>query len=238
MKKVAYHNSIEKEALEYTSKIVDFGVALLVYAALNELYNAYAILQQSHFFIHSVKKRSKRAYSMSNDKVRELKELVSDKAFAESYWDAVVDASEDDIALLRNEIESIIRNANLSDYELYSEVEVARVMLESSVIHYEEAMKDCTAKFMAQDMKGMKNLNLFQTFREFYIIDIFHEWEAVCKILYANKATNVNLTNEKTTKIYEAVADKFAKGEYIEKCFSVAKKENPEYINSKVKIEA
>lgn len=237
MKKVVYHSKIEREALEYTSKIIDLGVGLLVYAALNELFTAHVFLRQSRFFHHSIKKRANIALVMRNRKVEELRDIVLDKKFADSYWDAILDAYGKDVALLRREIENTLKEAKHPDYELISQVEVARVLLESAKIHYEESIKDCTAKFLVKDMEGMRNVSLFDTFREFYIDNIYREWDAVCKELYSHQKVDIELTNERTTEVYEMIADRFAKGEYIEKCLAIAREENPQYSNAKIKVE-
>lgn len=66
MKHVKYHNQTEKEALEYTSKLVDFGVTLIVYAALNEVLNAYIKLKPSKYFKGNVKRRANETLKMRN----------------------------------------------------------------------------------------------------------------------------------------------------------------------------
>ena len=236
MKHVVYHNETEKEALEYTSKLVDFGVALIVYAALNELLNAYVSLQRSKYFKHVVKKRAKNAYSMRNSKVEELKELVMHRGFAESYWDAVIDSCEDDILLLRKELEKIMKAANIEDYSLYAQAETARILLESAKVHFQEVIKDCSNKYLSKNLQQMKNLNLFEVFHEFYIDNIYKEWNNVCNELYKAIPPNIELTNDTTERVYVEMAEKFSKGYYIDKCLAVASKEFPEFADAEIKI--
>lgn len=237
MKHIAYHNRTEKEALEYTSRLVDFGVTLIVYAALNEVLNAYIRLRQSKYFRGNIKRRAKDALKLRNWKVRELKDLVMHKGFAESYWDAVVDACEEDIGTFRREIRATLEDAHADYADLYAQAEVTRVLLEAAKIHYEEVIRDSTAKFRSQDMHGMRNLNLFDAFHEFYIDGIYREWNIVCDELYRNKSNDIDLTNERTISAFNAMADKFAKGLYIDDCLKAASTEYPEFSGAKIVIE-
>ncbi len=235
MKDVTYHNLTEKEALEYTAKQVDYGVALIVYSALNELLYSYALLQQSKYFVHTVKRRANVALKKRNLKVRELKHLVMHEGFSETYWDAVIDASEDDVSFLRAEIKATLDEGQIPDSELYSQLETTRVLLESAKIQYEEVIRECNNRFMTQNYWGVRNLNLFATFHEFYIDGIYKEWNTLCLELYKNQHRTVELTNERTMNAFNIIGDKFAKGLYIQECLSQAKKEFPEFAELEIK---
>lgn len=232
MKKVIYHNNTEREALEYTSKIVDFGLTLVIHSALNELFTAYMYLSRSPLFKHLVKKRSREALRLRNLKLEELKNIVLHKGFSETYWDYAIDASADDVERLRAAIQQVIDEANVPNSYLFSQVEVARILLESSKVHFEEIIKDCNNKFFSKDLIGMKNLNLRDTFREFNITPIFNEWDAMCDALYKNCYSKVDLNNEKVSELFNVLASKFAKGEYVEECLAVASEEYPEFANT------
>ena len=237
MKSVKYHNYTEKEALEYTSKLVDFGVTLIVYAALNEVLNAYILLSHSRQFRGIVKRRANETLKMRNRKVKELKDLVMHQGFAESYWDAIVDACEKDVAKFRSEIRATLDDAEIEDADLYAQAETTRVLLEAAKIHFEEVIKDSTNKFRWQDLAGMRKLNLFDTFHEFYVDAIYKEWNAVCDELYKNKAEEVRLGNERTLEAFDTMAEKFAKGQYIDECLQSATVEYPEFSGAKIVIE-
>ena len=43
-RKVYYHNERDLEGLKWTASVVDFGVGLMVTAAINEMHNAYTML--------------------------------------------------------------------------------------------------------------------------------------------------------------------------------------------------
>ena len=180
--------------------------------------------------------RANEALRMRNRKVEELKDIVLHKGFAESYWDAIIDACEDDITKLRSEIKLTLDDAKIEDSDLYSQAETARVMLEAAKIHFEEVIKDVNVKFREQNREEMKKLNLFDVFHEFYIDGIFKEWSIVCSDLYSNKHIDVELDNERTMDAFTVMADKFAKGLYIESCLKVASEEYPEFANTEIKI--
>lgn len=236
MKNIKYHNKTEKEALEYTSKLVDFGVTLVVYAALNELLNAYYLLQRSKYFRTTVKRLANEAVRMRNMKVVELKSVVMHKGFSESYWDAIVDVCEDDISAFRTELVKVLEEASVDDGEIYAQAEVARVLLGSAKAHFEKVIKDCTNLYRTQDAREMRNLNLFDTFHEFYVDGIYKQWNLVCDELYKDKDRNIELTNDKTIESYNVLADKFVKGGYIDECLRVATREHPEYTGVKIRI--
>ncbi|SEA79931.1 hypothetical protein SAMN04487851_11470 [Prevotella sp. tc2-28] len=85
MKKVTYCNLTQKEALEYTSKLVDFGLSLLIYAALNELLTSHNYLRQSKYYKQKVKLRANEALRLRNRKIDELRNAVYRKDFSETY---------------------------------------------------------------------------------------------------------------------------------------------------------
>lgn len=237
MKSIKYYNRTEKEALEYTSKLVDFGVTLVVYAALNELLNAYLQLRQSSHFCKVIKKRANEALKQRDRKVRELKDLVMHQGFAETYWDAIIDACEKDVANFKNEIKTVIEEAGIEPSELYAEMETTRVLLLMAKIHFEEVIKDSTNKFRTKNLADMKRLNLFDAFHEFYIDGIFKEWDLVCDELYKKKYVTVELENDKTRAAFDVMSDKFAKGLYIQECLDAATIEYPEFSDTKIIIE-
>lgn len=237
MKDVKYHNYTEKEALEYTSKLMDFGVTLIVYAALNEVLNAYILLRRSKLFRGIAKRRANETLRMRDRKVKELKDSVMHKGFTACYWDAIIDVCEEDVARFRAEIKSILDFYMVEDSDLYAQAETTRVLLEAAKIHFEEVIKESTNKFRSIDMEGMKNLNLFNVFHEFYIDGIYREWNAVCDVIYGNKSKDINLSNDKTSAAFNVMAEKFAKGTYIDSCLEAAKAEYPEYSEVKVVIE-
>ena len=237
MKSIKYHNRTEKEALEYTSKLVDFGVTLVVYAALNELLNAYYLLSRSSHFKKIVKKRANEALRQRNIKVRELKDLVMHQGFAETYWDAIVDACEKDIANFKNAIRNTIEDAGIEPSDLLAEMETSRVLLMMAKIHYEEVIRDCTNKYRTKNLADMKHLNLFDAFHEFYIDGIYKEWDLVCDELYKKKYVTVELENDKTRAAFDVLSDKFAKGLYIDECLNSATVEYPEFSGAKIVVE-
>lgn len=159
------------------------------------------------------------------------------QGFAESYWDAVIDACEEDVSRLRNEIRATLDEADMDDPDLYAQAETTRVLLEAAKIHFEEVIRDSTNKFRSQNMAGMRNLNLFDVFQEFYVDSIYKEWNAVCNEIYGNKSDDIDLTNERTIAAFNVMADKFAKGLYIDECLKVASEEYPEFSNAKIVIE-
>lgn len=236
MKSVKYHNLTEKEALEYTSNLVDFGAALLVFSALNELLNAYTMLSQSKYFHHTVKRRAKEALKQRNRKEKAIVDIVKHKGFAETYWDAAIDACENDVATLRAELKATLDKAGTEDSDLFSQTETTRIMLHAAKIHFEEVIKEATNKFRTKNWRDMQHLNLFATFSEFYVGGIYHEWDTVCEELYDGKESSVDLNNERTMAAFNILAEKFAKGLYIDECLKVAQAEYPDFKELRVKV--
>ncbi len=234
MKKVIVYNTTQQEAYLYTSKVVDFGLSLLVAAALNELLNAYVLLRQSRYYKHKVKQRVNEALKMRNRKDEELKSSVQNRAFSETYWDSIIDACEDDVTNLRKAIKKILDNANIEDSEIFSQVEVARVLLEAAKVHFEEIIKDCYNKFASQNLSDMKGVNMKEAFKEFNVESIFKEWESMCRDLYTIKQSKVDLNKKEVSDAFIVLADKFAKGDYINECLAETSKEFPEYGGVKV----
>jgi len=237
MKDVKYYNNTQKEALEYTSKVVDFGVTLILYSALNEVLNAYNLLRESKYFVHNIKRRAKNVLEMRNKKVKELRDIVMHKGFAEAYWDAIIDACEKDVADFRKTIKEVLDDNNVPDSDMFSQIETTRVLLEAAKIQFEEVIKASNSKYLPKGLKDMKGLNLFNTFREFYIDNLHKEWEAVCSQLYKINGTDVDLNNDSVTTQFNVLADKFAKGLYIDECLKAAEQEFPEFAGAKVVIE-
>lgn len=236
MKDISYHNYTEKEALEYTSNIINFGVTLIVYAALNEVLNGYILIRQSKYYKNVIKQRANRSLALRNRKVEQLKSMVKTRKYAESFWDAIIDVCEDDVANLRKEIKVILDNALIEDSDLYAQAETTRVMLEAAKIHYEEVIKECTTKFIMKNAEEMKKLNLFDAFHEFYIDGIFREWNIICDELYKNKHTTIELTDDNTLGAFNVMADKFAKGLYIDQCLKAASADYPEFADVKITL--
>ena len=237
MKSIKYYNQTEKEALEYTSKLVDFGVTLVVYAALNELLNAHLILRRSALYKTIIKKRANEALRQRDRKVRELKDLVMHKGFAETYWDSVIDICEKDISNLKEEIKRTIEEAGVDNAELYAEAETTRLLLMIAKLHFEEVIRNTTNMFRAKNLADMRNLNLFEVFHEFYIDGIYKLWDTICDDIYGKKHTQVKLENERTKAAFDILLDKFSTGEYIQGCFKIATEEYPEFSSSKVVVE-
>lgn len=237
MKNVIYYNNTQKEALEYTSKVVDFGVTLILYSALNEVLNSYVLLRDSKYFVHNIKRRANNILEMRNKKVKELRDIVMHKGFAEAYWDAIIDACEKDVASFKKSIKTILDNNNAPDSDLFAQIETTRVLLEAAKIQYEEVIKASNSKYLPKGLKDMKGLNLFETFHEFYADRLHKEWEAVCSELYRINKTDIDLNNESVTKQFNTLAEKFAKGLYIDECLKAAEQEYPEYAGAKVVIE-
>lgn len=236
MKNVVYNNETEKEALEYTCKLVDFGVSLLIFSAFNELLNAFILLRESKYYVHTVKRRSKVTLKLLKRKEEDIKKLSKDRGFSESYYDAIIDVCETDINTLRQSVKATMDEHDIDNSELYSQAETARILLQAAKMHYEEVIRDVTNRYRTKNLNEMRRLDLFKIFREFYVADIYKEWNAVCEILYDYKSETVDLNTEATTEAYNSLAEKFAKGLFISDCLKIAQKEFPQYSDAKIKV--
>ncbi|SEA79951.1 hypothetical protein SAMN04487851_11471 [Prevotella sp. tc2-28] len=146
----------------------------------------------------------------------------------------MIDICEDDVKTLRNAIQKVLKEGGVEDAELFSHIEVTRILLESSIYHFEEIMNDCTNKFLSANSKEMKGLELRKIFVEFNIENIFKEWDTMCDLIYDSKKIAIDLNKETISNAFNNIADKFARGEYIDACLEVAKREYPEFSNAKV----
>lgn len=234
MKDLVYKNYTQKEALEYTAKMVDFGVALTVYSSLNELLNAYILLRQDQCFKHAVKQRANHAIRMHDKKLHEIANTMLHKGFAESYWDSVIDACSDDMEVLRAELKRTLESYGVEKAKLYAQMETARILLYSAAEQYTEVVRDCTNLYRTMNLSEMRNLDLCRAFREFHVEAIFQEWNAVCEMVYISKHPMVDLNSKRIRDAFKPMAEKFARGEYMDNCLAVAAREYPEYSNTEI----
>lgn len=226
MKRVYYTNEKDLEGLKYTAKIIDFGVSLMVKAAINEVVTAYIYLRErKDLFRFEVKHLAKVAIKESDRKEKELLEMMKNKQFYDDYSDAIIDYAQNDITKFRIGIKSVLDKAKIPNAELFSHIECARVMLDMSVAQFGNIM---------EDVKGKFGRDYTQDFSEFCVSRLFRHWSMLCDKLY--KGYDVDLNTPEVQGLFDVMCKKFAEGEYIESCLKVAYQNNPDFTKNEIEV--
>jgi hypothetical protein len=225
-RKVYYHNERDLEGLKWTSKIVDFGVGLMVTAAINEMHNAYTMLvDRKDLLKGKTKQFCNRAFKEA--KLREIfiKENMVSKQFWLDYSDRVIDEAQNDITFFRIAVKQTLDNAKIKDSVLISYIETARTMLDMAVEQYKSIMEQAKKKY------GRDYSKEFASYR---LDSVFYWWNQMCGILY--KGYSADLNNEYTTGMFDRMCKKFAEGEYIQACLQEAYNNNPDFVDNSIKV--
>lgn len=225
MKRVYYYSERDLELMKKVAKSIDFGVSLDIIAALNESSSAIYYLQQDKdIYKREVKKMVGDIMKEMSRTNQEVKKPMIHKGFFFEYSDTVIDVCSDDIAAFRMSIEETLKDNNFKYAELFSYIEVARVMCEMSVKHFDTII---------QDSIGKGSRNYTSEFSEFRIGGLLSKWEKLCSRLYGG--CNINLNTEKSKDAFDKLADGFGSGKYVEPCLKVASEKYPEFKNTEIK---
>lgn len=226
MKRVYYINEKDLEGLRHTAKLMDFGVSLMVKAAINEVVTSCAYLQErKDLFRFEVKHLATVALKESDRKEKEMLGIMKHKQFYDDYSDAIIDYAQSDITRFRIGIKSVLDKAKIADADLFSHIECARVLLDMSVMQFNCIIDDATTKF---------DRDYRRDFSEFCAIRLFRHWDMLCDKLY--KGYNVDLNTAEVKGLFDIIYNKFTEGEYIERCFAVAYKNNPDFVKNEIEV--
>lgn len=225
-KKVYYTSEKDLEGLKWVAKIMDFGVNLMIKAAINELTNAYIMLRErDDLFKWSLKNLANRVIKAAKIKEREILDIMENKNFYDDYADAVIDYAQSDMTKFRVAIKQELDKAHIADSMLYSYIECARVMLNMSVFQYDNIIKEAKERW-GRSYAG--------DFSEFRIGNIYAMWDKVCSKLYDCYSVDLNTPN--ISSLFDTMCRKFTDGKYIEKCLKAAYENNPDFVKNEVKV--
>lgn len=225
MKRVYYYSERDLELMKKVAKSIDFGVSLDIIAALNESSTAiYHLQRDKDIYKREVKKMVGDIMREMSRINQEVKKPMIHKGFFFEYSDTVIDVCSDDIAAFRISIEETLKDNNFKYAELFSYIEVARVMCEMSVKHFDTIIRDSIDK-------GSRNYT--NEFSEFRIGGLLSKWERLCSRLY--EGCNIDLNTEKSKEAFDILSDSFGSGKYVEPCLKVASEKYPEFKNTEIK---
>ena len=224
MKKVYYKSEKDLEGLKWCAKIMDFGVSLMIKAAVNELNTAYIMLRESPKFRHEIKNHAKQAMRAADRKESEILSIMASRQFYEDYSDKVIDLASNDITLFRTAMQEELRKAGIGsdDADLYAHVECARVLLNMCQLQFDEIIRQ------AQERWGR---NYAMNFSEFTVTGIYRHWDIVSEMTYKD-AGFADLNTAKIKALYDVMDKNFSTGKYIGDCLQEAKKNNPDFVNN------
>lgn len=217
MKKVVIKTVMEYEGMEWTSRVVDFGISLMVAAAINEVICAFIMVKESDLFRRSVKHNATRAVKEAEAKQRELKESAGDGELFASYSDAVIDKARNDITLLQLAIKQVLDTHKVKHSDILARAECARVLLDMSAKQFANTIRTAECRYLK---------NFYEHFKEFDMKHLHDAWKMVCTELFVGY--NVDLNTPTVKGLFESMLNKFSNGEYIYGCLDQAYEEYPE----------
>ena len=217
MRTIKIKSAWEYQGIEWTSRIMDFGISLMVGAALNELITAEIHLEASPLFKGMVKHNAKRAATEASARQVILKQTAEDQKLFDSYAGAVIDAARHDIDIFRVAINQVLDSHGIPNSAIMAEVECARCLCEMSVISLQDTIKTAEHRYRG---------NFSKYFKEFDITRIRDIWNLVTHEIYKGYTVDLNTPTVKT--LFESMLTKFAEGKYIDSCLEQAYEENPE----------
>lgn len=217
MRTIKLNSTWDYHGIEWTSRVVDFGISLMVGAALNELITTEIHLEGTPLFRGSVKHNAKRAVTEASARQVILRQSAGDGKLYESYSGAVIDAARHDINMFRIAIKQLLDNHNIPHSDIMAEVECARCLLEMSVIALQDTIRIAEHRYL-------KNYGKY--FQEFDISRIRDIWNLVTHEMYKGYSVDLNTPTVKT--LFDSMLTKFAEGKYIDSCLEQAYEENPE----------
>lgn len=226
MKKVYYNDKTDLEGLKWTARVVDFGVGLLVTAAVNEMHNTYALLVERRDILHGkVKRFCNNAFREARIRTSTIKDNMVNKQFWLDYSDRVIDEADNDITMFRIAIKQTLDNANAKDSEIISHAETTRTMLDLAVGQFDEIMK------LSKERYGRDYSSVFSEYR---LNAVLYWWTQMCDILC--KGIKADMNNKNTTGLFDKMCDKFGSGAYIQACLQEAYKNNPDFIENSIAV--
>lgn len=225
-KKVYYTSEKDLEGIKWTAKVIDFGVGLMVSAAINEMYNAYAMaIDRKDIMRGKVKYCCNNAFREAKRTETAIRMNMRSRKFWADYSDAVIDEALNDITLFRIAVKQTLDDQDVKESEFFAYVETARVMLNMAVESFRCFMEQAKAHF---------GKNYTDMFSEYNVNGIFYWWGQMCDILYKGQTASIN--NDKTHGMFDRLCKKFAEGEYINACLEQAQASNPDFTDSKVEV--
>lgn len=217
MKKVSCRNEREANGVNWTAKVMDFGVSLTVIEALNDGLNAFlSIRDNKSVYRQKVKQLANEAERKMTLQKAAILSNMKDRRFFDSYSDAVIDFANKDVQAFRDSLKKTLDENNIKHSDMLSNAETARVMLTFAVVHYESVIDAARHKFLA---------NYKNVFNDYDLTDVRKTWERLCKILYEHQTADFNTKESKA--LYEQLSNKFTDGVYVKQCLQEAKKECP-----------
>lgn len=203
--------------IEWTSRVVDFGISLMVGAALNELITSEIHLEDTPLFKGSVKHNARRAVREASARQIILRQSAGDGKLYESYSGSVIDVARHDINLFRIAIKQVLDNHNIPLSDILAEVECARCLCEMSVIALQDTIRIAEHRYL-------KDFGKY--FQEFDIKRIRDIWTLVSNEVYKGYVIDLNTPTVKA--LFDSMLVKFSEGKYINECLEQAYDENPD----------
>lgn len=217
MRTIKLNSTWDYHGIEWTSRVVDFGISLMVGAALNELITSEIHLEDTPLFKGIVKHNARRAVREASARQIILRQSAGDGKLYESYSGAVIDAARNDINLFRIAIKQVLDEHNIPYSGIKAEVECARCLLEMSVIALQDTIRIAEHRYL-------KDFGKY--FQEFDIKRIRDIWTLVCNDVYKGWVIDLNTPTVKA--LFDSMLVKFSEGKYINECLEQAYDENPD----------
>lgn len=217
MRTIKINSTWDYHGIEWTSRVVDVGISLMVGAALNELITSEIHLEDTPLFKGSVKHNARRAVREASARQIILRQSAGDGKLYESYSSAVIDVARHDINMFRIAIKQVLDNHNIPYSDILAEVECARCLLEMSVIALQDTIRIAEHRYL-------KNYSKY--FQEFDVKRIRDIWNLVTHEMY--KGYSVDLNTPTVKALFDSMLVQFSEGKYINECLEQAYEENPE----------
>ena len=243
-KRIPFTTDKQLEGIGWTSRVMNFGVALTIASAFNELYTAHMMLRERpDLYKKEIKRHANDAIRFAEMKKGQMLNYMEHRKFYDTYADKVIDLTENDITIFRISIKQTLDEARYKDAELVSYIETARALLNAATIQFREVIRTTeedygkyTCELILPKVYNPKHIQKFTwdyNFSEFNVANVLKSWDTVCDLLYGNDS-DIDLNTERSTTLFDILCKKFAEGDYVQPCLKEAHEAFPEFIKNEI----
>ena len=231
-KQISYYSEGELEAVKMGAKIIDNGVSLVTTAGIEWCFNGIILLRETKYNTGSNKRWINHLYEEYRLKQTMMCEAMASPEFFKVYSDAVIDASYNDVDKFRKTIVRTLKKAGVEEYDAFSTIETARVLLDISQKMYDNAIEKIRSD--VAKLEGHSTIANSRDYDSLFVETrphrVYKAADKLCAELYKGKSCDLNTKESK--RIFKAMSRRFIDGVYISKCLNAAAEVFPDFKNT------
>jgi len=214
---------------------IEYNVTTCNTLAINEVLNAYAILQDhADIFRHKVKRGARLAADIAEQYRNVMLQYMNNPERMDDFTDGIVNIISDDMHMLRALVKKELGSNGCKNVEVTAWVEVARIMLIIATNNYDIIIKNANEMLAKQELGKAIHSSAFDFAGKLSMLrltELLKTWEQVADHLDPNA---ISIVSEPVENTLHRIGMDFANDVYTDRCMRLMAEKGDEFFIKEV----